>query len=853
MSIGSVFQRAARWVGGLVSSDQLSELRPLVQQINDFESKISALDDHQLKAKTGEFKERLQRGEALDALLPESFAVVREASKRELGMRHYDVQLIGGMGLHQGSVVEMKTGEGKTLVATLPSYLNALTGKGVHVVTVNDYLASRDADWMGRIHRFLGLDVGVVLEQMSKKEEVDRKMRRDAYAADITYVTNHELVFDFLRDNLATDASELVHRGQHFAIVDEVDMLLIDEVRTPLIISGPSEQSNQLFKQVDKVVRRLNPKLHYKVELKSKTASLTEVGLEKVEAELGVGALSDPNNLGWYHAVYQSVLAHGAYKNDVDYIVKSGQVQLIDEHTGRVSPDKRFSNGLHQALEAKEKLTVQPEDKTYARMSYQSYFRLYDKISGMTGTGQSEKREFQGTYGMKVLPIPTNKPIARVDYEDAVFVSTEEKMEAIVSEVKTFHKQGRPVLIGTESVRESEQLARRLKKKRIPCQVLNAKHHEREADIVAQAGRKGAVTISTNMAGRGTDILLGGNPDKLVSKKLTPGTPKYEKALARYTEECETNRHEVIEAGGLHVIGTSYHEASRLDDQLRGRAGRQGDPGSSQFILCLEDEIFLKFGEREVDELMARYDDVERYTEITEPSLLRHLKSLRIKVQVEYATERTETLKYDLIVNEQRNHIYERRAALLKDAEDLDLHRENVHSMIEKVVFELADIYLNDPEYSPTDDDLDELEETYCSVFRSESIEVPDIELIGDVSEKVAEHVLTQVLDLRKKREDKSDIEDLFALEREILLETIDTLWIEHLTAIERLEEGLDLVGYAQQDPLVIFRKKVGMMYKELLQTIRHQAVEVWFAIKVTGKKRDRRSVWKGGRRKRKG
>ncbi|MCB9642700.1 MAG: preprotein translocase subunit SecA [Myxococcales bacterium] len=818
--------------------------KPLLLQVNAFEPKMQAMSAQELAGQTALFRARLEQGQPLLSLLPEAFATVREVGRRELGMRHFDVQILGGAALAHGGIAEMKTGEGKTLVATLPAYLYALQGKGVHVITVNDYLASRDAEWMGKIYRFLGLEVGVVLEDMGEGEkEIAR--RQTAYSADITYVTNHEVVFDYLRDHLATHPSELVQRAPHFAIVDEVDLLLIDEVRTPLIISGPAHEDVSLFADVDKIIRKLQIGPDLRFHPRTKTATLTESGQEKVEAALQRN-LSDPDNLAWFHAVHQSVQAHGAFKRDVDYIVKGGEVQLIDEHTGRVSPDKRFSDGLHQALEAKERLRVQAEDRTFARMSYQQYFRLYPKLCGMTGTAASEKQEFSETYGLRVLAVPTNKTVQRKDYMDVIYASEREKHEAIASSIEDIHEEGQPILVGTTSVEESEQLVRLLKKRGLSCEVLNAKDHEREADVVAQAGRKGAITISTNMAGRGTDILLGGNVERLVALEEKK---KGKKASAQEIEkQCEAERKAVIEAGGLFVIGTSLHDSPRLDNQLRGRAGRQGDPGASQFFVSFDDEIFAKYGEAEVAALQHDFEEHPEGEEIDNRSVRAMLYALRDKVTFEHRAERKETLKYDSVVHQQREQIYQWRQEILLEAVSPQEHRSQAREMILEVLEEQA--FLAFDGLQP-DEDLgplfDEFEQVLQEIFRF-PLEVPRLPESRDLADAVVAKIQEAVLAEFDRRFPFSSSEKeeapsskateslpqaLVEMQRTLLLESIDDAWIDHLGAIERLEDNVSLYGYAEQDPIVIFRRAAGVQFGELLAEIRLRVVSLWFALEL--------------------
>ncbi len=835
----SLWQNFLGWNMRWLNPSGVGQFKPLLHQINALEARFQKQSDKDLAANTEKFRERFAQGETLEDLLPEAFALVREVSWRQLKMRHYDVQILGGLALHYGKVAEMKTGEGKTLVATLPTYLNALTGEGVHVVTVNDYLAQRDAKWMGKIHEFLGLSVGVILEDMGKDEAEETQLRQEAYQADITYATNSALVFDYLRDNLANDVKELVQRGQPFAIVDEVDLLLIDEVRTPLIISGPSKEDSGAFARVDRIIRKLQEKEHYKVEWRTRTASLTEEGWQAIEKGLACGPLNHPDNLKLFHAVYQSVLAHGVYKKDVDYIVKGGEVQLIDEHTGRASPDKRFSDGLHQALEAKERLRVKPEDKTFARTSYQSYFRQYHKLAGMTGTAATEKDEFRKTYGMGVIPIPTHRPGIRRDFVDLVYLHRKDKHHAIAGIIETLQKQGRPVLVGTVSVEESEQLARLLKKRKIRCHVLNAKHHAKEADIIAQAGRFEAVTISTNMAGRGTDILLGGDPEKLAMQRVKGGRrankKDFEKALQEAQKTCANEYEAVVAVGGLHVIGTSFHEAERLDNQLRGRAGRQGDPGSSQFMCSLDDNIFHHYGEAEMEALQDQYSAIPEGEAIPDKAVLHQLHALRKKVTMDHTSERNETFKYDLVMEEQRHLIYQWRQELLAASEDLQRAQQQAEKLLEDTVRDIITLaFAVDPDEEQqlhVEDHLDTLEDALTNLF-AEEFELPETLQHGlDPVTKLMPLIVPVVQAKRQHRLEQYGQEALLAVERKLLLETIDQLWIEHLTNIEVLEDQLQLMGYAEMDPYILFRKAVAPMFSRMLQDIRRHTISLWFAV----------------------
>lgn len=591
-----MFEFILKKIMGTKNERELKQLYPLVDKINSLENTIRALSDDELKNKTREFKERVSNGESLDSILPEAFAVVREASRRTLNMRHFDCQLIGGIVLHQGKIAEMKTGEGKTLVATLPAYLNALTGKGVHIVTVNDYLAKRDSEWMGTIYKFLGLSVGCIVHDLDDEE------RKEAYNADITYGTNNEFGFDYLRDNMKFSLDDYVQREFNYAIVDEVDSILIDEARTPLIISGPSEESTELYYEIDKIIPYLKKETDFTIDEKSRIVVLTEEGITKVEKLLNITNLYDPRHVNILHHVNQALRAHHLFKRDVDYVVKDGEVIIVDEFTGRLMPGRRWSDGLHQAVEAKEKVKIEKENQTLATITFQNFFRMYKKLAGMTGTAETEAAEFKKIYNLDVVVIPTNKPMIRIDYPDVVYKTEKEKFKAVVEEIKKLYQTGRPVLVGTTSIEKNEKLSALLRREGIPHQVLNAKHHEKEAEIIAQAGRLKTVTIATNMAGRGVDILLGGNPQLLAKAKVNYDTtnPEYEKILEEYTKKCEEERKKVIELGGLHIIGTERHESRRIDNQLRGRAGRQGDPGSSRFYLSLEDDLMRIFGSERI-------------------------------------------------------------------------------------------------------------------------------------------------------------------------------------------------------------------------------------------------------------
>ncbi|PIX22384.1 MAG: preprotein translocase subunit SecA, partial [Deltaproteobacteria bacterium CG_4_8_14_3_um_filter_45_9] len=669
--IGSLIKK----IVGSKNERELRRIQPLVDKINQMEPKISPLSDDQLRAQTPEFKERIERGKSIEEILPEAFAVVRETAKRTLGERHYDVQLIGGIVLHEGKIAEMATGEGKTLVATLPAYLNALEGKGVHIVTVNDYLAKRDSEWMGVIYRFLGLSVGVILHELNDQE------RKNAYHCDIAYGTNNEFGFDYLRDNMKFTLEDYVQRDLNYAIVDEVDSILIDEARTPLIISGPAEESTDKYYKINRIIPSLKQGEDYQLEEKSHAAFLTEEGVAHVEKLIHVENLYDPRNIETLHHVNQALRAHTLFKRDVDYMVKDGQVIIVDEFTGRLMPGRRWSDGLHQAVEAKESVKIENENQTLATVTFQNYFRMYKKLGGMTGTADTEAAEFRKIYNLEVMVIPTNMVLMRTNYPDVIYKTEDEKFRAVVKEIKELYQSGRPVLVGTISIEKSERLSQLLKKQGVPHNVLNAKHHEREAEIIAQAGRVGAVTISTNMAGRGTDILLGGNP-KFLAKTLVKEEPTeetmqkaYQKGLAIVQKEKE----KVIQVGGLHVLGTERHEARRIDNQLRGRSGRQGDPGSSRFYLSLEDDLLRIFGSERISNMMGRLG-IEEDQPIEHGLVTKAIESAQRKVEAHNFEIRKHLLEYDNVMNKQREVIYSQRREVLA-SEDL---KDTVAEMIEE-------------------------------------------------------------------------------------------------------------------------------------------------------------------------
>ena len=778
-----------------------------VAAINALEPLLRSKSDEDLRAAARELRGRVKQGAALDDLLVEAFAVGREAAHRTLGLRPFDVQLIGGMALHEGLVVEMKTGEGKTLAATLPAFLNALKAQGVHVVTVNDYLAQRDAQWMEPLYEFLGLTVGVVLEEMGQDPQEELQNRQQAYGCDITYGTNHEIAFDYLRDNLATVPGEMVQRDFAYAIVDEVDFLLIDEARTPLIISGPLREDQGFFERVDQVIRRLLEGRHFKVDARTRTVALTEEGFNAVQQGLGVSNLARMEHLDLYHAVHQSVLAHGLYRRDVDYVVEEDQVFIVDEFTGRVSEDKRYANGLHQAIEAKEGVAIKSEDQTLAKVTYQTFFGRYQKLAGMTGTAWSERQEFLQTYGRDAQVIPTHKPMIREDFGDTVYDTLGEKHEAIVEQILGLRERGRPVLVGTTSVQESEQLSELLHWAGATHSVLNAKNHRAEAGIIAQAGRSRAITVSTNMAGRGTDIVLGGNPEMMAKQQGTEGPP-----LEELQRVCSRDREEVVAAGGLHVIGTAHHEAVRIDDQLRGRAGRQGDPGSSQFIVSLDDDIWKKFGKTDLAHIRDRLQSQghQQGQEVGSPAVLRTLRALQKKVDVENQAMRRDVLKYDLVVHVQRETIYGWRRTLVS-GEGYD-----PQEIIREVVDDLCQQH---PDHGV-------LSQALGAVFHA-PFDLPKGGR-GDQTEATE-----RALALLRQREDAMGQDVIRELGRQLLLQAIDELWTEHLSALERVEEGIGLRGYAQVDPVLEWRREATVMWEELLQMIRQRAIHLWFLVEI--------------------
>ena len=806
----------------------VNKLAPQVEAINALEPEMQALSDSELRAKTDEFRARLADGETLDDLLNEAFAAVREAAVRSLGMRPYDVQLVGGIVLHKGRIAEMKTGEGKTLVATMPMYLNALEGKGAHLVTVNDYLARRDAEWMGRVYRFLGMTIGVIQHDMPEAD------RRAAYAADITYGTNNEFGFDYLRDNMKFSLAQRVQRGYRYAIVDEVDSILIDEARTPLIISGPSEESTDKYYRVTAVIPRLErgEEIEEKdgskyttgdflVDEKAKSVALTDEGVAKVEQLLGIENLYDPVNLDLLHGVSQALRAHHMFKRDVDYLIKDGQVVIVDEFTGRMMSGRRWSDGLHQAVEAKEGVKIERENQTLATITFQNYFRMYDKLAGMTGTADTEAAEFGQIYDLDVTVIPTNQPIARDDRPDLVYRTAEEKWRAVVEEIRDCHERGQPVLVGTASIENSELLSKRLKGKRVPHVVLNAKFHEKESNIVAQAGRKGAVTIATNMAGRGTDIVLGGNPEGLAAAEADPETEpeEFAAALARYKAGAAQERQEVLDAGGLHILGTERHESRRIDNQLRGRSGRQGDPGSSRFFLSLEDDLMRIFGSDRIQGLMGRLG-MEEDVPIEHGMVTKAIERAQKQVEGRNFEVRKHLLEYDDVMNKQREEVYALRRSVL-EGDTLDggeTTRDYVLRTSRDVLGFVIDQHC-DERTDPMDWELTELATDVLSYFdidvHAEGISLDELG-IEELRDEIWQRVEAKYL----AKEERFGDELMRAVERDLLLRVVDHAWKEHLLALDHLKEGIGLRGYGQRDPLQEYKKESFEMFQSMKERI---------------------------------
>ncbi|HEX5042240.1 MAG TPA: preprotein translocase subunit SecA [Candidatus Polarisedimenticolaceae bacterium] len=831
-------------VVGSKNERTLKRLRPVIEQINALEPKVQALSDQALRDKRAEFKSRLDQGEGLDALLPEAFAVVREAGKRVLGMRHFDVQLIGGMVLHEGKIAEMKTGEGKTLVATLPSYLNALTGKGVHVVTVNDYLARRDAEWMGRLHRFLGMAVGVIQHDLNDRE------RQEAYQSDITYGTNNELGFDYLRDNMKFSIASMVQRGHHFAIVDEVDSILIDEARTPLIISGPSEEATDKYYKIDKIIPRLEKGAviqggkeyeldqsgDFIVDEKARTVTLTEHGVERCQELLGIENLYDPAYMDVLHHVSQALKAHVLFKRDVDYMIKDGEVVIVDEFTGRLMPGRRWSDGLHQAVEAKEGVKIERENQTLATITFQNYFRMYDKLSGMTGTADTEAVEFDKIYELEVVVIPPNRPMVRKDHHDLVYRTDEEKWKAVVDEIAKVNESGQPTLVGTVSIEKSERVSTLLKRRGIKHVVLNAKYHEMEAEIVAQAGRVGQVTIATNMAGRGTDILLGGNPEFLAKQELTVKGMKvadtapeawqaaFDEALSRMRGQTQAEHDKVVSLGGLHILGTERHESRRIDNQLRGRAGRQGDPGTSRFYLSLDDDLMRIFGGDRMKNLMKRLG-MEEGVPIEERMVTRAIERAQKQVEQRNFETRKHLLEYDDVNNKQRTEIYGLRRGILEGKEQ----REYVMEKARDILDFLVEDHLGNRR-DRTEWDLPGFRKQLLHFFgydpASDGIDLAGLEL-ATAGGRIWEPLMTRYA----AKEEKVGAEMMRHYERHILLQIIDAAWKDHLLAMDHLKDGIGLRAYGQRDPLVEYKRESFEMFSQMKERIENDAIRFLFLL----------------------
>jgi preprotein translocase subunit SecA len=832
---------------GSKNDREIKALMPIVQRINALEPEMTPLSDHALADNTQAFKKRLAAGETLDDILPEAFAVCREMSRRKLNMRHFDVQLIGGMILHKGRISEMKTGEGKTLVATLPIYLNALEGKGAHLVTVNDYLAKRDAQWMGQLYHALGLSTGVIQHDASflydpTYDAADKRLqhlrpctRFEAYRADITYGTNNEYGFDYLRDNLVVTAlDQCVQRDLNFAIVDEVDSILIDEARTPLIISGPTDQTTDLYYRINAIIPQLKPEHDYTIEEKTKTAALTEDGNVRVEKLLGVDNLYDPDNMDLVHHVVKALQAYALYKRDVDYVVKDGEVIIVDEFTGRLMPGRRWSDGLHQAVEAKEGVKIANENQTLASVTFQNYFRMYKKLGGMTGTADTEAAEFAKIYNLDVNVVPTNRKMIRLDYADVVYRTEKEKFAAIAEEIKDCHQRGQPVLVGTISIEKSEKLAGMLSRNGIKHNVLNAKQHEREAEIVAQAGRKGAVTIATNMAGRGTDILLGGNADFMFKQVLyrEEDLPD-ERKLAVYEEiraDCEKNKQEVLGLGGLHILGTERHESRRIDNQLRGRAGRQGDPGSSRFYLSLEDDLMRIFASERVSQLMLKLG-MEEGIPIEHGMVTRAIANAQKKVEAHNFEIRKQLLEYDDVMNKQREVIYQHRRAVLSGENLSDDLRQMTGTLVESAL----NVYCPAEQY-PEEWDMKGLTEMMQGQFGLDITQGKQDsgESLRDIGrDALPEDLKAQVRDAYDRKEKELGPELMRFLEKNFMLQVIDHHWKDHLLAMDHLRDGIGLRGYGQKDPLIEYKREGYDLFAGMMERIKSDTIERLFLVQA--------------------
>ncbi|MCD4763055.1 MAG: preprotein translocase subunit SecA [Desulfobacterales bacterium] len=776
-------------VFGSKNERELDRIKPVVEMINKLEPELKAMSDEQLRSRASIFKERIEKGEPLDDILPEAFATVREASVRTLNMRHFDVQLIGGIVLHQGKIAEMKTGEGKTLASTLPAYLNTLSGKGTHIITVNDYLARRDKKWMGQIYNFLGLTVGSILSGMDDAE------RKEAYGADITYGTNNEFGFDYLRDNMKFDMNSLAQRDLNFAIVDEVDSILIDEARTPLIISGPAEKSTGLYYKINEIIPRLKRDMDFTIDEKARTVVMTEEGVAKAENILKIDNLYDPKHIEVLHHINQGLKAHTLFKLDVDYIVKNGEVIIVDEFTGRLMPGRRYSEGLHQALEAKENVKIENENQTLATITFQNYFRMYNKLSGMTGTADTEASEFKKIYNLDVIIIPTNMQMIRTNYPDMIYKTKKEKYEAALDEIEELHKKGQPVLVGTVSIDVSEGLSKKLKKRGIKHSVLNAKNHEKEAEIIAMAGQKGAVTISTNMAGRGTDIVLGDG---------------------------------VTELGGLHILGTERHESRRIDNQLRGRSGRQGDPGSSRFYLALEDDLLRIFGGERITGIMEKLG-MEEGEPIEHNLISKAIENAQAKVEGHNFDIRKQLLEYDDVMNQQREVIYRQRREALKGSDLKSFFMDMIYEKAEEIAHEFADESM-----LPEDWDLKGLSKAVFKQFNFGLDSFDSDTLDGLTTKRLAQLIYDSALKVYDEKEAIIGSDDFRNLERIIMLQTVDNLWKDHLFSMDHLKEGIGLRGYAQQNPLIVYKKEGFDMFQAMISRVKEESLGILFRIQIS-------------------
>ena len=847
---------------GTYSDHELKKIYPIADKIEALEEEYKALTDAQLQAKTAEFKERLQNGETTDDILPEAFATVREAADRVLGLRPYRVQLIGGIVLHQGRIAEMKTGEGKTLVATLPAYLNALTGQGVHIVTVNDYLAKRDSEWMGKVHRFLGLSVGLIIHDLSKAE------RQAAYSADITYGTNNEMGFDYLRDNMALYASEQVQRGHHFAIVDEVDSILIDEARTPLIISGMGEKSTQLYDQAEQFAARLkkyvvtetddkaeeDPTIDadYVVDEKAKTATLTARGIAKAEEFFSLENLSDPENSTIAHHINQAIKAHGTMKRDVDYVVKDGEIIIVDEFTGRLMFGRRYSEGLHQAIEAKEHVSVQRESKTLATITFQNYFRLYNKLSGMTGTALTEEEEFSTIYKLDIVEIPTNRPVIRIDNEDSVYKTENGKYRAVIRQIKECHEKGQPVLVGTVSIEKNELLGKLLTREGIKHNLLNAKNHEKEAEIVAQAGKFGAVTVATNMAGRGTDIMLGGNAeylaktdlrkagmtDELIAEatgyaetedeEILSARKLFAEKLRQHKEEIAGEADRVRQAGGLFIIGTERHDSRRIDNQLRGRAGRQGDPGETRFYISLEDDLMRLFGGERVTNMMERLN-IDEDTPIEQKILTRAIEQAQTTVESRNFQARKSVLEYDDVMNKQREIIYDQRKQVL---DGLDV-KNIIMNMMNTSISHLVAEYFAENDHLDAASCRELLRQVEGLYFPKFTVRFTDEELKEKTAADVTDAFTAAAAAYYEQKEQEFTSPVMREVERVVLLRVVDEYWMDHIDAMADLRQGIRLRAYAQTDPIIAYKKESLDMFEEMISAIQSETVRRLYSVRI--------------------